>query len=161
MEGFQVFDEAVFGYNAVAMCAKNGASLASTHSYAENSFAYGTFLRRNRDHHVLSDLPRGSVWVGLYNENGWRWADDSALDYNHWSPGFPEEQATGSACGYLEKGHRDPAKNTRWANWNSCEMALNPLCSVEGKQVKPLSDKFFFTCGDTERKVLCVSLGLH
>ncbi|XP_065514322.1 C-type Lectin CRL-like [Caloenas nicobarica] len=55
--------------------------------------------------YVSSQRDKDNTWVGLYDKEhsrGWKWSDDSVIDYTNWAPGQPDNQWDKEDCVVLD-----------------------------------------------------------
>ncbi|CAJ0919252.1 unnamed protein product, partial [Mesorhabditis belari] len=111
---YYVGNDATF-YDAMQRCSQMGSSLASVHSYQENSFIVGLTLGVTASCGT-SDSYKNDVWLGgLYNNGAWTWLDGSLLDYVRFYGSTPRTGATSltvdSSCGdFTDWRGRDPTE---------------------------------------------------
>ncbi|XP_045898361.1 lactose-binding lectin l-2-like [Micropterus dolomieu] len=100
-------------------CVSEGANLVSIHSLEEEDFVKS--LTKNVDHEV-----KARSWIGLsdvHKEGSWMWSDGSAVDFDIWSPGQPDNARGNEHC-----VHINYVNDLKW-NDIPCSMTRTSICA--------------------------------
>ncbi|KAK6011184.1 lectin C-type domain protein, partial [Ostertagia ostertagi] len=95
---YKRFDEQAKFNEAIRLCQKYGAQLASIHSEEENDFIY-QISKRNKN---PGKGERGSefMWIGLRKvDDEWVWVDETKVDYTAWAKYQPDDWKGVEKCG--------------------------------------------------------------
>uniref|UniRef100_A0AAV2L1Z3 C-type lectin domain-containing protein n=1 Tax=Knipowitschia caucasica TaxID=637954 RepID=A0AAV2L1Z3_KNICA len=81
---FRFYNERKSWQNAESVCLTAGANLASVHSLQENDFISDSVLN-------VTGFS-AYTWLGGYTDQNhrWVWSDGTPWDFEHWSPGQPD-----------------------------------------------------------------------
>ncbi len=114
--GYAICGEAASWTDAQTQCVDTfGGTLVVIDSAAENTALL-----------ALLDEAVPSLWIGLSDlrtEGTFVWADGTALDYNNWNAGEPNDAAGAEDCAQISRG-------TGYWNDFDCTMALPFVCEV-------------------------------
>ncbi|KAM3596546.1 uncharacterized protein V6R79_016399 [Siganus canaliculatus] len=99
-------------------CVSQRANLVSIHSLAEENFVK-TLIKN-------FDPAQSFTWIGLsdiHKEGRWMWSDGSAVNFQFWSPGQPDNYNGIEDCGNLNFGSL--------LKWNDapCSLTLPSVCA--------------------------------
>ncbi|XP_053302119.1 lactose-binding lectin l-2 [Pleuronectes platessa] len=76
-------------------CLSQGANLVSIHSLDEKNYIKALIKS--------FDPAEGKTWIGFSDNNkegSWMWSDGSAVDFNFWAPGQPDNSHSSENCCY-------------------------------------------------------------
>ena len=102
---------------AKVQCEQTGFTLAKIESADENAFIYDT----------SRTLGHGDTWLGLndlQSEGRWVWADETALGYQNWDGGEPNNGGGGEDCGILLMS---PGRESFWDD-RPCDRSYHFIC---------------------------------
>ncbi|XP_014899448.1 macrophage mannose receptor 1-like isoform X1 [Poecilia latipinna] len=141
-------------FEARDYCRAIGGDLLSIHSSSELMVAREPYLTipylpdvmlgsRLSHFHVMSSLSQaaayrgGKAWIGLHfeNPNGYVWTDGSALNFQHWQEGEPNNFNNDESCTEFVMYNWDEQ-----GSWNdlNCESYNDWLCQIQaGATLKP------------------------
>nr|BAE45334.1 C-type lectin [Spirinchus lanceolatus] len=102
-------------------CLRQGANLASVHSFSEYTFLQQLVGSESNGHPV--------TWIGgtdAFQDRVWFWSDGSSFDYAAWAAGEPNNYG----------GRREPCIEMNWGadhRWNDspCDQELGFICSFK------------------------------